>query len=214
MSLAPSPPRGATSARPISIPLTKDARAARTDGTASAAPAALASLWEIASGYLQAGLCVLPIRRDGTKAPALDKWKWLERELPSADQLTQWWGGRHPPGIAIICGAVSGNLELIDFDREAESIYPQWCQLVEEERPGLVARLCLVRSPRPGWHVRYRVVGPPVPGNTKLAIDPEAPRNDRVLIETRGEGGYALAPGCPPGCHETGGPTTTSVVPR
>src|SRR5439155_17035026 len=27
----------------------------------------------------------------------------------------------------------------------------------------------------------------------------------RVLIETRGEGGYALAPGSPGACHETGG---------
>jgi hypothetical protein len=42
----------------------------------------------------------------------------------------------------------------------------------------------------------------PVPGNTKLAIDPAAPANDRCLIETRGEGGYALAPGSPPECHE------------
>jgi len=29
-----------------------------------------------------------------------------------------------------------------------------------------------------------------------------------VLIETRGEGGYVLAPGCPPECHPSGKPYT------
>ena len=28
--------------------------------------------------------------------------------------------------------------------------------------------------------------------------------DDQTLIETRGEGGYALAPGCPADCHDTG----------
>jgi hypothetical protein len=43
-----------------------------------------------------------------------------------------------------------------------------------------------------------------IPGNTKLAIDPSKPSKDRVLIETRGEGGYAIVPGSPPACHPAG----------
>jgi hypothetical protein len=37
----------------------------------------------------------------------------------------------------------------------------------------------------------------------KLAEDPSVSILERTLIETRGEGGYALAPGCPAECHET-----------
>ena len=46
----------------------------------------------------------------------------------------------------------------------------------------------------------------PVPGNTVLAWipDPEGKKKKTQLIETRGDGGYALLPGCPKGCHETG----------
>jgi hypothetical protein len=64
-----------------------------------------------------------------------------------------------------------------------------------------VARLSITRTPKPGYHVRYRCHEIDVPGNTKLAIDPGT---KVVLIETRGEGGYALAPGCPAKCHHTG----------
>jgi hypothetical protein len=45
-----------------------------------------------------------------------------------------------------------------------------------------------------------------IPGNTKLAA--AAPNDDgtagKTTIETRGDGGQALAPGCPPECHPTG----------
>src|SRR5262249_55183812 len=91
-------------------------------------------------------------------------------------------------------------LECLDFDDEAEVIFPAWCKLVQAEAPWLMARLSVVRTPKPGYHVRYRVPDMQVPGNTKLAMD----GGDKVvLIETRGEGGYALAPGTPPACHET-----------
>lgn len=155
-----------------------------------------------ACDYLAAGLSVLPIRRDGSKAPALRAWNWLEAELPTPDHVTEWFDVASPPGIAIICGAVSGNLELIDFDRRADELFPAWRDLVEADSPGLVERLSVVRTPRPGYHVRYRCTEVPIPGNVKLAEDPSAPRNERTLIETRGEGGYALAPGSPPECHE------------
>ena len=47
------------------------------------------------------------------------------------------------------------------------------------------------------------------PGNMKLAQEPGTdPTTGKpkatTLIETRGEGGYALAPGSPPACHHTG----------
>jgi P4 family phage/plasmid primase-like protien len=159
---------------------------------------------DAALGYLRAGLSVLPIKRDGSKAPAVQAWKKYQQHRPTEAEAREWFDRADPPGIAVLGGAVSEGLECIDFDVQAEAVYPQWCELVEAETPGLLTRLCVVRTPRPGFHVRCRCTETPIPGNTKLAVDPTLPADQRCLIETRGQGGYALAPGCPTKCHETG----------
>jgi putative DNA primase/helicase len=156
-----------------------------------------------ALAYEGAALSAIPIRADGSKAPALESWTEYQQRRLSEAELRQLFEGRHV-GVAVIGGAVSGNLETIDFDRDALTIFPNWCQLVEAECPGLLGQLSVVQTPKPGFHVRYRCSAVTIPGNTKLAVDPMSPANDRILIETRGEGGYALAPGCPPECHATG----------
>jgi hypothetical protein len=163
---------------------------------------------ETALKYLQAGLSVIPIRPDGSKQPALPEWGPFKADLPSERLAHSWWEDGSK-GIAILGGKVSGNLDCIDFDRDG--LFASWRELVEEWMPGLIDRLCLVRTPRgPNcYHVWYRCCEVQIPGNTKLAqepsTDPETGKPCRItLIETRGEGGYALAPGSPPACHETG----------
>lgn len=150
---------------------------------------------------------VLPHRLNEETGRGEPEWSTFQERLPTEAEVRRWWKGATPPGIAIVCGTVSGGLELLDFDRNGEEILAAWAELVEAECPGLVDRLSVVRTPRQpaGFHVRYRCTEIAIPGNRKLALDPTAPRNDRVLIETRGEGGYALAPGSPGNCHETGG---------
>lgn len=152
-----------------------------------------------ARAYLRAGISVIPIRSDGSKAPAVPSWKQFQDRLPTEDELGSWFGNGQVYGVATIGGRVSGGLELIDFDEDAERVFAEWCDLVELQRPGLVDRLTISTTPRGGFHVRYRCDGD-VPGNQKLAM-----REKSVLVETRGEGGYALAPGCPPSCHKTSG---------
>lgn len=155
--------------------------------------------------YIQAGLSVVPIKRDGSKAPAVP-WKQFQARRPTDAELIRWFDRADPSGVAVLGGAVSGGLECIDFDVQAPSIYPQWRELVEAEAPGLADRLCVIRTPRPGFHVRYRCTETTIPGNTKLAVDPALPKDERCLIETRGEGGYAIVPGGPPECHPSGRP--------
>jgi Bifunctional DNA primase/polymerase, N-terminal len=172
--------------------------------------------------YLDAGLSILPVARDGSKGPDVSRlphvlgedgrahasWKPFEKELALRADVEQWFKASAPPGIGVIGGAVSGALETIDFDVRADELFPEWCELVEAQAPGLVKRLSVARTPR-GYHVRYRCPDVEVPGNTKLAEEtgPD-PKTGKVklltLIETRGEGGYAVAPGSPAECHETG----------
>lgn len=174
---------------------------------------------EYANRYLAAGISVIPVARDGSKAPdwtllpqSLDEdtgrlrrtWLPYRGRLATAEEASRWWDRPDPPGIAVICGSASGmGIEQIDFDAEADAIFPAWRDLVEESCPGLVGRLCVTRTPR-GWHVGYAVDGH-VPPNDKLARDPAQPdAKRRTLIETRGEGGYVVAPGSPPECHPDG----------
>jgi hypothetical protein len=122
--------------------------------------------------------------------------------------VRKWFDRPDPRGLATISGRISGNLELLDFDHDADTIYPQWCALVEEEYPGLVGRLNVSTTPREpaGYHVRYRCTAATIPGNTALAVEPytdaEGKAKRQVLIETRGKGGYAVCPGSPSAVHE------------
>lgn len=165
-----------------------------------------ATVLDAALAYLQAGLSLVPIARDGSKRPII-RWKPYQKRLPTEAEVRDWFAGPAPPGIALVGGAVSGDLEQLDFDQDAEVLFPAWQALVEEECPGLCARLSVVRTPRQpcGYHPRYRCHDVPIPGNTDLAIDPGRTGKEQTLIQTRGEGGYALAPGSPGACHETGG---------
>jgi putative DNA primase/helicase len=167
------------------------------------------TLWA-AKAYAQAGLSVLPIRADGSKAPAIGHWKEYQQRLATAAEIERWFGNGHPVGIAVISGAVSGGLELIDFDAEAETIYPAWRELVGAEAAGLCDRLSVAKTPK-GYHVRYRCTAQ-ISGNTKLAMTADKLVN--VLIETRGEGGYGLAPGCPLTCHASGLPYIHHAGPK
>lgn len=172
---------------------------------------------KIARSYLHAGLGVIPIKADGSKAPALTAGHKFLKERPQEHHLKQWFS-RGELGIGIPCGSVSGCLECIDF--ETVSAYREWLELVNAEAPGLLDMVNVCMTPghkgEPGIHVRYRLDGR-VPGSKKLALDYELDKDGKRIdaksglwetyasIETRGEGGYALAPGSPPSCHKSGG---------
>ena len=155
-----------------------------------------------AQAYAAAGICVIPLRTDGSKAPALPAWKQYEHHQPDPADLCRWFSeGRH--GIGLINGAVSGNLETLDFDEPG--LYERFETLcLEQGREELVGRLPLVATPSGGRHLLYRCTEL-VDGNQKLA-QRLVGGSLETLIETRGEGGYIVAPGSPVGCHPAGTP--------
>lgn len=154
---------------------------------------------QAAKAYLQGGLSVIPIRSNGTKAPAM-AWEEFQKRLATDDEAEHWWGNGKGYGVGVVGGKVSGNLEHLDFDHDAATIFPAWAELVEVGCPGLMTRLSVRRTPSRGYHVSYRCPEVEIPGNSKLAMTADG----KTLIETRGEGGQVLAPGCPPECHPTG----------
>ncbi|GGR37793.1 hypothetical protein GCM10010497_45810 [Streptomyces cinereoruber] len=175
-----------------------------------------------------AGLCVLPIKADGTKKPSVS---WLQHkvERTTPEQHDTWFGGDRPRGIAILYGKVSGNIELIEFEGLAirENLLDKVTEVMEGSGLGepwaAILNGWVTESPSGGRHYRVRVEGGEVPGNRKLASRlaredeyTEADRQQlrerpnarivRVLIETRGEGGYGLVEPSSGTVHATGRP--------
>jgi Bifunctional DNA primase/polymerase, N-terminal len=142
-----------------------------------------------------AGLSVIPIAADGTKRPVI-AWKPYQSRPPTSEELTRWFQ-EGDVGIAIIGGKISGNLEILDFD--APETFAPWSTMVAELSPDLPYRLPVVPTPTEGRHVYYRC--PLIGGNQKLAQCLNADGRPETLIETRGEGGYAITPPSPPACH-------------
>ncbi|NLE61269.1 MAG: AAA family ATPase [Planctomycetes bacterium] len=138
----------------------------------------------VASSYLAAGLCVLPAIR-AEKRPAVGQWKRYRERLPTEAELAAWFANG-PDALCILCGGISGNAEMIDFDAGGE-LYEPWARRIPND---LLARLVVETTQRGGRHVIYRCETP-VCGNMKLA---QRRDNDKTitLIETRGEGGLLL----------------------
>lgn len=164
-----------------------------------------------ADAYLGSGLSVFPTVAS-TKKPAIGSWKRFQSQAAQPGEFSQHFG--EDRGIAVVTGAVSGHLEVIDFDCCGEML-DAWIDLVEELLPGLAERLIYEHTPSGGFHAIYRCEKP-VDGNQKLAMRVEqadgedgviiggklrrARRDARtgewiskaVAIETRGEGGYCV----------------------
>lgn len=147
------------------------------------------SLTDLAQDYLAAGLCVLPamLRQ---KRP-VGSWKTYQQRLPTSEELRELLA-RRSDAICIVTGAVSGNLELLDFDHGAE-LFSLWLESLPDE---LRCRLVIESSQSGGMHAIYRCTQA-VDGNLKLA---QGTREGKriTLIETRGEGGLFL-------CHPSPG---------
>lgn len=171
---------------------------------------------DIAVSYQQSGLSVIPVRADGSKAPSVN-WKQFQDEIAPPDQIKSWFDNGADAGIGIVCGHVSGDLEVIDID-DPDVIDEFWSR-INEESATLQRCLPTIRTPSGGLHIYYRCDC--IDGNQKLAE--RAPNQDdngkgRTIIETRGEGGYVLAPGSHIDCHEArkeyehvAGPPLTNV---
>ena len=140
--------------------------------------------FETAAPYLDAGLAVLPAVRE-RKCPAIGSWKPYQEQLPTAGEVESWFADPRD-ALCVVCGKVSNNLEVIDFDNHGE-LFPKWRESIA---PELCKRLVIEKSPSGGFHVFYRCADL-VSGNTKLA---QGEREGKLvtLIETRGEGGLCL----------------------
>ena len=147
--------------------------------------------------FWEAGCNVLPLRTDGSKAPAIGSWTELQTRRASEAEMSDWFQNQKLFGFGAICGVISRGLEVIDFDiPDDQSIFFEWYRNIES----IAVYLPVVETPNYGFHVYYRCST--ICGNSKIAIGSDG----KALIETRGEGGYVVAPGSSRNCHPSGRP--------
>jgi putative DNA primase/helicase len=170
--------------------------------------------------WLTAGFCVLPAAVDGSKRPGLAQWKVWQTRRPELVDIAVWFGNGHG-GMGVVCGEVSGYLEMSEFEGRAcveGGELDQAERLVADAGLGeLWEQIChgyREVTPTGGVHLFYRIADGPVPGNTKVARRPateaelaENPTDRiKVLIETRGEGGWVVTAPSNGTTHPTGRP--------
>ena len=155
-------------------------------------------MFEAARKYLKNGLSV--VATDSGKR-SLFPWKQYQQEIINEQKLQEQLSHHKAAGVAIICGAVSGGLEVVDVDLKNDNTGELWQKLFDKLVDASLFNLLKVAKTRSGgYHLYYRCEV--IAGNEKLAMRPTTAEELRdnpqlkqvVIIETRGEGGYVIAP--------------------
>lgn len=129
---------------------------------------------------------------------SVEDWKIYQTSRITPTDLSRQLLNHNTSGIAIICGAISGNLEVIDIDLKYDLTGKLYQDYISMLKPELVEKLHIVSTKSQGIHLYYRCEV--IEGNKKLAqrhaTEAEEIEGDKrkVLIETRGEAGYVVAP--------------------
>lgn len=147
------------------------------------------ALPKAAEEYVKAGLSVIPTKND--KRPAIS-WKKYQQEILEEDRVEEVFAHKDLGGIGIVCGKVSGNLEVMDVDVKYDgtgNLAQSLLDLIAEVLTDV--EMPVVQTVNKGLHLYYRC--DEIAGNQKLASNEKG----EVLIETRGEGGYVVAPPTP-----------------
>lgn len=136
------------------------------------------------------GISSIPVAQD--KKPKV-AWKEYQKRLPFIQECESW-DSIKSDGIAVVCGRISGNLEVIDIDNKfemAEQIYEDITRKITAQRIDLLDKLVFEKSKNNGYHIIYRCNK--IEGNQKLAIYEDLNSSEKAtVIETRGEGGYCI----------------------
>ena len=152
-------------------------------------------VYEAALFYYGKGLSVIPLKHR-SKEPII-KWAEYQGRVATIDEFKKWFEEKER-NIAIICGRISGNLIVIDFDNEEKF---KW--FIEEIVPKLpeslkfaISNTWIVKTGK-GYHIYLRVHEDPEEFAKRFRTKPRFIEG----VDIKGEGGYVVAP---PSIHPSG----------
>ena len=131
-------------------------------------------------------LSIIPLRRQppqDRKKAALKEWKPFQQKRASWKQIMEWWSTAEF-NIGVVCGAISENLVVLDFD-DAKIGYNLFGKAI-----GKTTFVVKTGREKGGIHVYFKTMFPV----RKFRID-------ELAIDVQGEGAYVVAP---PSIHESG----------
>ncbi len=131
--------------------------------------------------YIEAGLSVIPCRQD--KKPTII-WDEFKSRIMTIEESEYHF--KYAKKIGLVCGAISGNVEMIDIDLkydETGDLYDRLKLLVPAE---ILNAFTIQKTISGGYHWWYKCEI--IEGSKKLA----SRKDHKVLIETRGEGGFGI----------------------
>ena len=147
-------------------------------------------LQKLVNRYTKWGFSLIPIVK-GTKKPSVE-WKPYQTRRPKTDELKQWFSANNT-GVAIVCGGISQNLVVLDFDQP--DLFAGFSAFWKESYGDAIdAMTPVVETGGGGRHVYLKMKDlPPL----------YHPLGDerKLLPDIQSEGGYVLAP---PTMHPSG----------
>ena len=159
----------------------------------------MTDLLKAAFEYKQAGMSIVGITNNKRAFP----WHWgkYQNEIISDEFLFRIFSNSNVMGIAIVCGNISGNLEVIDMDTKYDlsgTLFDRYCEQVYSNSPELYQKLPIAITKNKGYHFFYRCeeIGNYSALAKRLCTETEKLANPdekiKVLIEIIAKGGYVV----------------------
>lgn len=150
---------------------------------------------DLALRYYECGFSTFPLR-PRTKQPAV-KWSRYQTDRASRATISQWWSEWPDAGVAVVAGAVSGGLVVLDVDHH------EFSDFVKERAERL--NTWVVQTGSGKVHIYFR--------SDERCVTTELKTGDRFLADIRGDGQGMSGPSylaAPPTIHpDTGEPYLT-----
>ena len=176
------------------------------------------SMLDEALAWYDAGYAPLPLAIDGSKRPWVDDWRTFAENPPTRDEVHGIFSRRNTTqGIGLLCGSSSDGLEMLEFEGRAitEKLLPKYVEALTDnglgDLWGKINTGYVELTPSGGIHWYYQVDGE-ARRNTKIASRPstdeeleaDPAEKVKVLIETRGQGGFTVIAPSAGSSHATG----------
>ncbi len=155
-------------------------------------------LLHYAKKYKDLGLSVFPV--DVFKQ-SIGSWKEFQSRLMTDQEIISAFSKPSVFGIAIICGKVSGGLEVLDIDSKYDltgKLFEKFVIDLDQQAPALIEKVIVTSTRNQGYHFIYRTYNPcnyellarRNSTNAEKAIDHGC--KSKPLIECLGNGRYSI----------------------